>query len=214
MGLFQGEYGARAWRRVLSTEASQHDAGWDAVERAWAATRMPLDREVAFLAVDEVQLAADADRGHIFTDRILHARGTNETMFLGAETIKPLIRRLVPGTEFISRPRFSKLLYTGSKKLTRLPRRSAYGALVLGFGAVMLCAAELVEALFQSTTEASPAYVACWTASFVAFASSASPLTSTRRRNLRICSLPAPSFSRAAHAAHLMLMRPMSITKN
>ena len=86
---------------------------------------MPLDREVAFLAVDEVQLAADADRGHIFTDRILHARGTNETMFLGAETIKPLIRRLVPGTEFISRPRFSKLLYTGSKKLTRLPRRSA-----------------------------------------------------------------------------------------
>ena len=86
---------------------------------------MPLDREVAFLAVDEVQLAADADRGHIFTDRILHARGTNETMLLGAETIKPLIRRLVPGAEFISRPRFSKLLYTGSKKLTRLPRRSA-----------------------------------------------------------------------------------------
>lgn len=86
---------------------------------------MPLDREVAFLAVDEVQLAADADRGHIFTDRILHARGLNETMFLGAETIKPLIRKLVPGTEFISRPRFSKLLYTGSKKLTRLPRRSA-----------------------------------------------------------------------------------------
>ncbi len=86
---------------------------------------MPLDREVAFLAVDEVQLAADSDRGHIFTDRILHARGLNETMFLGAETIKPLIRRLVPRTEFISRPRFSKLLYTGSKKLTRLPRRSA-----------------------------------------------------------------------------------------
>ncbi len=86
---------------------------------------MPLDREVAFLAVDEVQLAADADRGHIFTDRILHARGTNETMFLGAETVKPLIRRLVPGVEFISRPRFSKLVYTGSKKLTRLPRRSA-----------------------------------------------------------------------------------------
>ncbi len=86
---------------------------------------MPLDREVAFLAVDEVQLAADADRGHIFTDRILHARGVSETMFLGAETIKPLIRKLVPGAEFISRPRFSKLAYTGSKKLTRLPRRSA-----------------------------------------------------------------------------------------
>ena len=86
---------------------------------------MPLDRQVAFLAVDEIQLAADADRGHIFTDRLLHARGMVETMFLGAETIKPLIRRLVPGAAFISRPRFSKLLYTGEKKLTRLPRRSA-----------------------------------------------------------------------------------------
>ncbi len=86
---------------------------------------MPLDRRVAFLAVDEIQLAADVDRGHVFTDRLLHARGDVETMFLGAETIKPLIRRLVPGVRFVSRPRFSKLLYTGSKKLTRLPRRSA-----------------------------------------------------------------------------------------
>ncbi len=86
---------------------------------------MPLDREVAFLAVDEIQLAADADRGHVFTQRLLHARGTVETMFLGAETIKPLIRRLVPGAEFVTRPRFSKLTYTGAKKLTRLPRRCA-----------------------------------------------------------------------------------------
>ena len=86
---------------------------------------MPLDRQVAFLAVDEIQLAADADRGHVFTQRLLHARGSVETMFLGAETIKPLIRRLVPGAQFVSRPRFSKLLYTGAKKLTRLPRRSA-----------------------------------------------------------------------------------------
>lgn len=86
---------------------------------------MPLDRAVAFLAVDEIQLAADADRGHIFTERLLHARGMVETMFLGAETIKPLIRRLVPGVQFISRPRFSKLLYTGEKKITRLPRRCA-----------------------------------------------------------------------------------------
>jgi len=86
---------------------------------------MPVDRAVAFLAVDEIQLAADPDRGHIFTDRLLHARGTVETMFLGAETIKPLIRRLVPGVEFVQRPRFSKLLYAGAKKLTRLPRRSA-----------------------------------------------------------------------------------------
>ncbi|MCB2107574.1 MAG: hypothetical protein KDE14_07740, partial [Rhodobacteraceae bacterium] len=86
---------------------------------------MPVDRQVAFLAVDEIQLAADPDRGHVFTDRLLHARGEIETMFLGSETIKPLIRRLVPGIQFVQRPRFSKLTYSGAKKLTRLPRRSA-----------------------------------------------------------------------------------------
>jgi len=86
---------------------------------------MPLDKQVAFLAVDEIQLAADPDRGHIFTDRLLHARGTVETMFLGAETIKPLIRKLVPAAQFVQRPRFSKLVYSGAKKLTRLPRRCA-----------------------------------------------------------------------------------------
>ena len=86
---------------------------------------MPTDRDVAFLAVDEIQLAADVDRGHVFTDRLLHARGRIETMFLGAETIRPLIRKLVPNAQFVTRPRFSKLVYTGSKKLTRLPRRAA-----------------------------------------------------------------------------------------
>ncbi len=86
---------------------------------------MPVDRDVSFLAVDEIQLAADVDRGHVFTDRLLHARGRVETMFLGAETIRPLIRKLIPGVQFVTRPRFSKLLYTGPKKLTRLPRRSA-----------------------------------------------------------------------------------------
>jgi ATP-dependent RNA helicase SUPV3L1/SUV3 len=86
---------------------------------------MPLDRRVEFLAIDEIQLCADAERGHVFTDRLLHARGLSETMFLGAETIKPLIRRLVPETEFISRPRLSTLSYAGAKKLTRLPSRSA-----------------------------------------------------------------------------------------
>ncbi|MBL8629206.1 MAG: disulfide oxidoreductase [Rhodospirillaceae bacterium] len=86
---------------------------------------MPVDRQTAFLAVDEIQLASDPDRGHVFTDRLLNARGTIETMFLGAETIKPLIRKLVPGVQFVQRPRFSKLTYTGAKKLTRLPRRSA-----------------------------------------------------------------------------------------
>ncbi|BAE53049.1 helicase-related protein [Paramagnetospirillum magneticum] len=85
---------------------------------------MPLDRRVAFLAVDEIQLCADPERGHIFTDRLLHARGESETLFLGAETIRPLIRRLVPGVEFMSRPRFSQLTHVGAKKLGRLPPRS------------------------------------------------------------------------------------------
>ncbi|MGE0650281.1 MAG: helicase-related protein [Alphaproteobacteria bacterium] len=86
---------------------------------------MPLAREVAFLAVDEVQLAADPDRGHIFTDRIVNARGYAETMLLGAETIAPFIRALVPGCEFVSRPRFSLLTHAGVHKITRLPPRSA-----------------------------------------------------------------------------------------
>jgi ATP-dependent RNA helicase SUPV3L1/SUV3 len=86
---------------------------------------MPLDRPVDFLAVDEIQLCADPERGHVFTARLLHARGLAETMMLGADTIKPLMRRLVPEFEHISRPRFSSLAYSGHKKVTRLPRRSA-----------------------------------------------------------------------------------------
>jgi len=86
---------------------------------------MPLDREVDFLAVDEIQLCADPERGHVFTNRLLHARGAEETMFLGSETIRPLLRRLVPEAEFIQRTRFSRLTYAGHKKLTRLPPRSA-----------------------------------------------------------------------------------------
>jgi ATP-dependent RNA helicase SUPV3L1/SUV3 len=85
---------------------------------------MPLDRLVEFLAVDEIQLCADRERGHVFTARLLHARGLRETMFLGADTIRPLMRRLVPDAEYISRPRFSTLSYTGHKKVTRLPPRS------------------------------------------------------------------------------------------
>jgi len=86
---------------------------------------MPVDRRVGFLAVDEVQLAADPERGHVFTQRLFAARGDDETMFLGADTIRPLLRKLVPEAEVISRPRFSTLTYAGTKKLTRLPRRSA-----------------------------------------------------------------------------------------
>jgi ATP-dependent RNA helicase SUPV3L1/SUV3 len=86
---------------------------------------MPLDKQVAFVGIDEIQLAADRERGHIFTDRLLHARGSSETMFMGAETASRWVRALVPGTEFIQRPRFSSLSYVGPKKLTRLPPRSA-----------------------------------------------------------------------------------------
>ena len=86
---------------------------------------MPLDRPVDFLAVDEIQLCADPERGHVFTARLLHARGVQETMLLGADTIKPLMRRLVPEVEHVARPRFSTLSYTGHKKVTRLPPRSA-----------------------------------------------------------------------------------------
>ena len=86
---------------------------------------MPVSIETEFLAVDEIQLCADAERGHIFTDRLLHARGRRETMFLGAETMRPLLRQLLPEARFISRPRFSQLEYSGSNKLSRMPRRSA-----------------------------------------------------------------------------------------
>ncbi|WP_425996640.1 helicase-related protein [Caulobacter sp. DWR1-3-2b1] len=86
---------------------------------------MPLAREVEFLAIDEIQLCADPERGHIFTHRLLHARGKYETMLLGAGTMAPLVRRLLPDAEIVSRERFSNLSYAGSKKLTRLPRRSA-----------------------------------------------------------------------------------------
>ncbi len=93
----------------------------------WVCTveSMPLDRAVDFLAVDEIQLCADPERGHIFTDRLLNARGLVETMVLGSDSMQPMIRRLVPKAEFISRPRFSQLTYAGYKKLTRLPPRSA-----------------------------------------------------------------------------------------
>ncbi len=95
--------------------------------RFWVATveAMPEDLDVDFLAVDEIQLAADRERGHIFTDRLLRARGASETMFLGADTIRPLLKRLVPEAEVLTRPRFSTLSYAEPSKVTRLPKRSA-----------------------------------------------------------------------------------------
>jgi ATP-dependent RNA helicase SUPV3L1/SUV3 len=86
---------------------------------------MPLDREVDFLAIDEIQLCADGERGHVFTDRVLHARGREETLFLGSDTISVVLKKLAPNVRIETRPRFSVLTHTGTKKLSRLPRRSA-----------------------------------------------------------------------------------------
>ena len=93
----------------------------------WVATveAMPLERDVEFLAIDEIQLAADRERGRIFTSRLLHARGSNETLFLGSDTMRPVLQRMFRDIQFLSRDRFSKLTYAGQKKITRLPRRSA-----------------------------------------------------------------------------------------
>ncbi len=86
---------------------------------------MPREADVDFLAIDEVQLAADPERGHVFTDRLLHVRGRQETLLLGAQTMRETIAELIPGANFISRPRLSKLTYAGEKKITRLPSRTA-----------------------------------------------------------------------------------------
>ena len=112
--------------------------------RYWVCTveAMPRDVAVDFVAIDEVQLAADFERGHVFTDRILHARGRSETWLLGADTMRPLLRKLLGDVDFRQRPRLSRLTYAGSKKLTRLPARSA----IVAFSAAMVYAtAELIR---------------------------------------------------------------------
>ena len=89
------------------------------------AEAMPVDADLAFIALDEAQLCADRERGHVFTDRLLHARGRDETMLLGSATTEPVIRALIPEVEVVSRPRFSTLSHTGPRKLSRIPPRSA-----------------------------------------------------------------------------------------
>ena len=84
-----------------------------------------LHRDFAFAAIDEAQLGIDPERGHVFTDRMLRARGREETLILGSDTLRPIIRELLPDAEIVSRPRFSTLRYAGSVKLSRLPPRSA-----------------------------------------------------------------------------------------
>ncbi|HEX8526923.1 helicase-related protein [Allosphingosinicella sp.] len=89
------------------------------------AESMPMERDFAFVAVDEAQLGADRERGHVFTDRMLHARGREETMILGSESLAPMVRALLPKAQIIGRPRFSTLSHAGPSKLSRLPPRSA-----------------------------------------------------------------------------------------
>ncbi|MFC3691253.1 helicase-related protein [Chenggangzhangella methanolivorans] len=95
--------------------------------RFWVATveAMPRDLDVDFVAIDEIQLAADLDRGHVFTDRLLNLRGRYETLALGAATMRPLVEQLLPGANVVTRPRLSNLVFAGEKKLSRLPRRTA-----------------------------------------------------------------------------------------
>ncbi|MGY4381629.1 ATP-dependent RNA helicase SUPV3L1/SUV3 [Bradyrhizobium sp. i1.3.6] len=95
--------------------------------RYWVSTveAMPRDVDVSFLAVDEVQIASDLERGHVFTDRILNRRGRDETLLLGAATMRPIIERLLPGVSMITRPRLSQLEFAGDRKITRQPRRTA-----------------------------------------------------------------------------------------
>jgi ATP-dependent RNA helicase SUPV3L1/SUV3 len=95
--------------------------------RYWVSTveAMPRDLDVAFVAVDEIQLAADLDRGHVFTDRLLNLRGREETLLIGAATMHRAVRELLPAARILARPRLSKLSFAGGKKITRLPRRSA-----------------------------------------------------------------------------------------
>ena len=110
----------------------------------WVCTveAMPDGLGADFLAVDEIQLCADPERGHVFTDRLLHARGQHETLFLGASTMRGAIAALVPKAQFMHRERFSELSYAGSKKLSRMPARSA----IVGFSVDNLYAiAELMR---------------------------------------------------------------------
>jgi ATP-dependent RNA helicase SUPV3L1/SUV3 len=112
--------------------------------RYWVSTveAMPREIDVAFLAIDEVQLGADLDRGHVFTDRMLNRRGREETLVLGAQTVRPMVERLLPGAHVLTRPRLSQLSFAGERKITRLPRRSA----VVAFSAEEVYAiAELIR---------------------------------------------------------------------
>ncbi len=95
--------------------------------RYWVSTveAMPRDLDLPFVAIDEIQIAASFDRGHVFTDRILNRRGTQETLLIGAATMQDVLEKLLPGLRVFSRPRLSQLAFAGDRKIARLPRRSA-----------------------------------------------------------------------------------------
>jgi ATP-dependent RNA helicase SUPV3L1/SUV3 len=95
--------------------------------RFWVSTveAMPRDLDVSFLAVDEIQIAADLERGHVFTDRILNRRGRDETLLLGAATMRGMVERLLPAANIVTRPRLSQLEFAGDRKITRQQRRTA-----------------------------------------------------------------------------------------
>jgi len=112
--------------------------------RYWVCTTEAMPQEIGadFVAVDEIQLCADADRGHVFTDRLLRARGLHETLFLGSDTMRGAIAGLVPHVTFLKRERLSTLTYSGSKKISRMPARSA----IVGFSVENVYAiAELIR---------------------------------------------------------------------
>ena len=123
---------AKGERHVALITGEEKIVPPDAKWFACTVEAMPPDLRVEFLAVDEIQLCADPDRGHVFTDRLLNARGMVETMFMGAETIRPLLQRLVPQVEVDTRPRLSQLTHSGFLKLGRLPARSAVVAFSAG----------------------------------------------------------------------------------
>jgi len=103
---------------------------------------MPIDKNLEFVAVDEIQMCSDNERGHIFTDRLLNLRGEKLTMFMGSNTIKKLISKLDEDVGFINKERLSKLTYVGHKKISRIERKSA----IIAFSAEEVYAiAELIR---------------------------------------------------------------------
>mgnify|MGYP001389923792 FL=1 len=103
---------------------------------------MPLDKELDFVGVDEIQMCSDHERGHIFTDRLLNLRGTKLTMFMGSNTIKNIVSKLNEDVEFIFKNRLSKLIYAGHKKISRIQTKTA----IIAFSAEEVYAiAELIR---------------------------------------------------------------------